>query len=381
MAGIDLNKIAESKSKQSSKGASAGIVALLNKDISFGSKQLSNKKKESFYSELLILLEAGVDIKSAFELIESEQQKKEDKELFAEIRKQVVSGKGISEAMKESGKFSDYEYYSIKIGEKSSQLIQVLQQLRLYFEKSIKQRRQVAGALSYPLIVIVVAFSAVAFMISFVVPAFADIFKRFKSELPPITKFILSLSESFLSYVLIFVLIVLGCWLFYRTNREKEWMRKRVSSVILKIPVIGNLVQLTYLSRFCQSMSLLLSAKVHITEALPLVKKMINYYPIEVSLDTIEKDIMKGMPLNESMAKYSIYPRKMLYLIKVAEEVNQQDKIFSRLSQQYSDEVEHKSGLISTIIEPILIVFLGFMVAFILVAMYLPMFSLTNVMG
>ena len=377
--GIDLNKISSAK-KASTKKA-GGVMAFLNKDISLGSKQLNDKKKEGFYNELTLLLDAGVDIKSSLELIESEQVKKQDKELFAEIRRQVISGKGMSEAMKNSGKFSDYEYYSVKIGEESGQLLQVLQQLRLYFEKRIKQRRQIVGALTYPLIVIGVAFGAVAFMISFVVPAFADIFKRFKADLPAVTKFILSLSESFPLYFGAFILIVLSAVVFYRMNRAKIWMRKSLSSFALKIPVIGNLIQLTYLSRFAQSMSLLIAAKVPLIEAMSLVQKMINYYPIEISLEAMEHEIMKGKSLSESMSKYKIYPKKMIYLIKVAEEVNQMDKIFSQLSQQYSDEVEHKSGLISTVIEPILIVFLGFMVAFILVAMYLPMFSLTNVLG
>ena len=378
---IDLNKIAGTKKKSDAQGSTAKIMAALNKDISFGSKQLNDKKKESFYSELVLLLDAGVDIKSAFELIESEQQKKQDKELFAEIRRQVVNGKGMSEAMRESGRFSDYEYYSVKIGEESGQILQVLQQLRLYFEKRIKQRRQIVGALTYPLIVVGVALGAVAFMISFVVPAFADIFKRFKVELPAITRFILSLSESFSLYATVFLLFVAVLYLFYRSNRNKVWMRSRLSAFILRLPVAGNLVRLTYLSRYCQSMSLLIAAKVPLIEAMALVKKMINYYPIELSLESMEHDIMKGKGLSESMSSYKIYPRKMLYLIKVAEEVNQLDKIFGQLSQQYSDEVEHQSSLISTIIEPILIVFLGFMVAFILIAMYLPMFSLTNVMG
>jgi type IV pilus assembly protein PilC len=376
---IDLNKISSAKKAPTTKNG--GVMSFLNKDISLGSKQLNDKKKEGFYNELTLLLDAGVDIKSSLELIESEQVKKQDKELFAEIRRQVISGKGMSEAMKNSGKFSDYEYYSVKIGEESGQLLQVLQQLRLYFEKRIIQRRQIVGALTYPLIVIGVAFGAVAFMISFVVPAFADIFKRFKADLPAVTKFILSLSESFPLYFGAFLLVVLAAVVFYKMNRAKVWMRKSLSSFTLKIPVIGNLIQLTYLSRFAQSMSLLIAAKVPLIEAMSLVQKMINYYPIEISLGEMEHEIMKGKSLSESMSKYKIYPKKMIYLIKVAEEVNQMDKIFSQLSQQYSDEVEHKSGLISTVIEPILIVFLGFMVAFILVAMYLPMFSLTNVLG
>ena len=376
---IDLNKISSAKKAPTTKNG--GVMSFLNKDISLGSKQLNDKKKEGFYNELALLLDAGVDIKSSLELIESEQVKKQDKELFAEIRRQVISGKGMSEAMKNSGKFSDYEYYSVKIGEESGQLLQVLQQLRLYFEKRIIQRRQIVGALTYPLIVIGVAFGAVAFMISFVVPAFADIFKRFKADLPAVTKFILSLSESFPLYFGAFLLVVLAAVVFYKMNRAKVWMRKSLSSFTLKIPVIGNLIQLTYLSRFAQSMSLLIAAKVPLIEAMSLVQKMINYYPIEISLGEMEHEIMKGKSLSESMSKYKIYPKKMIYLIKVAEEVNQMDKIFSQLSQQYSDEVEHKSGLISTVIEPILIVFLGFMVAFILVVMYLPMFSLTNVLG
>jgi len=379
MEGIDLNKISVSK-KQTSEENKNGLMAFLNKDISMGTKQFPDKKKEAFYSELALLLDAGLEIRFVLELIESDEQNKADKSMLTEIKKQVIKGKDFSEALRESGRFSDYEYYSLKIGESSGKTLDVLEQLRKYFEKKIKQRRQMLDVITYPLIVIGVAIAAVAFMLGFVIPAFAGIFKRFDVELPLLTRFFMDLSESFGFYFLVFILFIGGLVLFYKANSKKEWMRRGVSSFVLKIPAIGNLVQLNYLARFCQMMALLSAAKVTITDTMDMVKKMISYYPIEKSMEEMDTDVsVKGHLLSKSMEKHKIYPRKMIYLIRAAEEVNKTDKVFSRLAEQYSEEVEHKSKLVATIVQQVLIVLVGILVGFILVAMYLPMFSLSQI--
>ena len=128
-------------------------------------------------------------------------------------------------------------------------------------------------------------------------------------------------------------------------------------------------------------MNLLISAKTPLVTAIELVKKMVGFYPLEISLQTIQDDILKGQPLHLSLSKFKIYNKRMVSLIKVAEEVNQLDTIFLKLSKQYSDEVEHQTSILGSLIEPAMIIFLGAFVAIILVAMYLPLFQMSSTVG
>lgn len=353
----------------------------LNKDISLFGSGLSDKNKERFYSELNILFSAGVDIKSALELIEEDQTKKSDKILFGKIKEFILKGGSLSEALQKSGKFSAYEYYSIRIGEESGRLPEVLNDLSKYFSKQIAQRRQFMNALSYPVIVLCTAVGAIWFMLSFIVPMFSDVFKRFGGDLPAITKFVLNLSE-FVSvfFPYLFVAIITAA-IFIISQRKQDWFRKISASVIIKIPIIGEIIKKIYLARFCNSMNLLIGASTPLVEAISLVEKMVGFYPLEKSLSVIKEKILRGMPLHKALAEFSIYNRRMISLLKVAEEVNQLDVIFGKLAKQYDDEVEHQAGLLSSTLEPILIIFIGIFVAAILVAMYLPLFELSTTIG
>ncbi len=382
MGSVDISKYNLPKNKSlKNSGNSSSFFDFLSKDISILGNQLTDKKKERFYSELHILLMAGIDIKTALELVEEDQIKPKDKQLFSDIKNFVIKGGSISEAIKSSGKFSAYEYYSLQIGEESGRIVQVLQELHGFFSKKIKQTRQIISALSYPIIVLLTAFGAIFFMMRFVVPMFADVFGRFGGNLPYLTKLIIKISNAFSNYSLYsFIIISLIVFLLY-SYRTKEWFRKISSGIILKIPFVGELVQKIYLARFCHSMNLLISSKTPMIQSIQLVKKMVGFYPIEYSLSIIESDILKGNSISESLSKFPIYNKRMLSLIRVAEEVNQLDIMFGKLAQQYSDDVEHQTGLIGSMIEPIMIIFLGLMVAVVLIAMYLPMFQLSTSFG
>ena len=133
-----------------------------------------------------------------------------------------------------------------------------------------------------------------------------------------------------------------------------------------------------YFERFSQSLALLISSKTPLLNAIQLVKNMIVFYPYVKALNVIEKDIMQGMQLNESMSKFPLFDKRVISLIKVAEEVNQLDTIFQKLSKQYSEELEHKLSILSSLLEPVLIIFVGLIVGIILIAMYLPMFQLST---
>ncbi len=378
---LDLRKIkarqtANVTARVETSEAEKGIWGFLNKDIQLGGDKLPDRIKESFYLELSTLLEAGVDIRTALELIKNEQKKKKIKTLFEDILQQVVNGTTLSEALRRKRHFTSYEYFSVQIGEETGKLLQVLKELSVFFQKKIKQRRQVTGALMYPAVVLVVAFSAAAFLLTYVVPMFSDVFKRFGNDLPPVTKAVISLSVFLKKYTGVFFLLLVTFIAAVMWQRKKNWYRHLSSVALLKTPVVGIIVQKIYLSRFANTMALLVGAKIPIVQAIQLTRQMITFYPIEQSLTVIEEKIITGEALHKSLAAFSVYPPKMISMIKVGEEVNQLELFFTRIATQYSNEVEYQANMLNKLLEPLIIVILGLIVGIVLIAMYLPLFKL-----
>jgi type IV pilus assembly protein PilC len=377
MPSIDLTSYKPKKTTV--KGTNGGSLAdILNRDISFGSKQLPDKKKEALYLELSSLLKAGINLKDSLELIVSGQRGEKDKELFSNIQTAVLKGDAFSAALQQSDKFSLYEVYSLQIGEETGKIAEVLDDLAKFYQNKIKQRRKVISSLSYPCVVLTTSVGSVFIMLKFVVPMFDDVFKRFGGHLPWITQKIVDLSKAmqngFYYFLLLLVLIIVFIWFV----RKTEQYRRIVTVMVLHIPVAGNLIQKIYLARFCNSMRLLIDARLPLLRAIVLVRQMISYYPIEVSLLKIEDEILKGRSLHESMKNFKIYPAKMVQLIKVGEETNQLEYFFDKISNQYIEEVEYKTSTLSSMMEPLIILLLGLVVGIILISMYLPLFQMSN---
>jgi len=372
------NNVTTQQKQVAEKSTQNSIFDFLNKDIRLFGNKLKDKKKEKFYSELGILLSSGLDIKSSLDIIVDEQTKEADKNLFESISIQLVEGGSLSEALKQSNKFSNYEYFSIKIGEESGRLNSVLEDLAVFYGKKIKQNRQLANAFSYPVLVLVTAFAAVFFMMRFMVPMFVDVFSRFGGELPAITKLIVSISSFFAIYGGIITISIITLLIALYLIRSKAIYRKISSSVVLKTPLLGDIIKKIYLERFCQSMALLSSSKTPMLKSIQLVNKMIGFYPFEKALQIIENDILHGKLLHQSMQQFKLFDKRFISLIKVAEEVNKLDLIFEKLDRQYADELDHKISMISNLLEPFLIIFVGLLVGIILIAMYLPMFQLST---
>lgn len=374
---IKIDNIPQVKKTTKEKKASP-IAEFLNKDIKLLKSKFSDKKKEKLYSELQTLLKAGIDIRSALELIEDSQSKESDKLLINKIKEFIVKGGTFNEALKNNDVFTPYEFNSIKIGEESGRLLDVLSNIQAYYQRQIEQKRLVVNALSYPVIVLLTAFGAVFFLMRFVVPMFKDLFARFNADLPTVTKLVLSISGFIGDYSLIVIFLSIGFFVLLYFQRKKEWYLKLSSAILLRIPYIGNLVRKIHLARFCQTLSLLISAKTPIVNSLKLTQEMLDFYPIKSSLQEIQERVTKGDLLNNCMSDYSIYDKKMIALIRVGEEANQLDKMFDKLYNQYNEETKYQLNLLGTIVEPLMIVFLGGIVAIILVAMYLPLFKLSS---
>lgn len=353
-------------------------MALLNKDISFGSKELDDKKKEALYMELSSLLQAGINLKSSFELITADLQKEKDIALYKKIQDAILGGTTFSDALQQTGKFSLYEVYSLQIGEETGKLIEVLFDLAKFYNHKIKQQRKIVSALTYPCLVLSSSLGAVFFMLKFVVPMFGDVFKRFGGKLPWITEKIIAISNAMENnFWRVFIILALFVC-FILLTRKTEKFREIFSKIVLRIPLIGNLVQKIYLARFCNSMRLLISAKLPLLRAIALIRQMIGYYPIESTLQKVEADIMNGKTLHQSLQQFSVYPKKLIQLVKVGEETNQLDYFFGKISEQYVEEVEYKTSTLSSMMEPLIIIFLGLVVGLILISMYLPLFQMSN---
>ena len=368
--------------KQVPKPASGSSDSFLKKDIFVFKKAFSNKLKEDFYTELSVLLNAGLTLKSALELIQaSYKSKPRPQQLLKEIVDAIVAGQSFSKAISNHDTFSLYEYYAIKIGEETGTLGIVTEQLgHFYFQKN-EQRRQLIGSLTYPILILSTAILVVWFMLSFVVPLFQDVFEQQQVELPWITKIIIHCSSWIKQYgvlVLVFALLIIVSLKILKKNKLfQQWSDR----LLLKLPFTGSFVKLLYLAQFTQAMTLLTTAKIPLVQAIQLVKKMHAFYPLAHALEQVAQSLVLGNSLSQSIKQHAFFEAKMVALIQVAEETNQNEFIFKRLHQIYKAQVAQRAKLLSTLLEPFIILVVGILVGVILIAMYMPMFKLSAVLG
>lgn len=354
---------------------------ILKREITLFGTFFNSKKKEDFYGELTVLLKAGIHLREALNLIRENQKKEKIQQFYALMLSELDSGSSFSEILKNRKEFTEYEHYSIQIGEESGNLTKIAQELASYFAQKNEQRRNLMNAMTYPVIILATAILVVVFMLRMVVPMFEEIFKQNGVELPTITLWVISMSNFIQTYGWFVILVLLGLVVIRKPLFSIEPIKRNRDFLILKIPFLGSFIRMVYLSQFTQTVTLLTSSKVPMLSSIQMVKRMISFIPLQDALTTMENKIMKGSSLHESIKDSKLFDNKMVSLIKVAEETNQTEFVFEKLSQQYAMEVERKSKLLSTIMEPLIIVIIGFFVGVILVSMYLPMFRLSSVLG
>ena len=357
------------------------INRVLQKEVRLFGRVFGNKKKEDFYTEFSVLLKAGITLKEALALIQENQKKEKLKVFYGRMVDGLISGQSFAACLQNEKVFTEYEYYSAKIGEETGTLAKVSEELGNYFAAKNEQRRALTNALTYPVIILVTAILVVIFMLRMVVPMFEDIFRQNGVELPTITKMIIGASDFTRDYGLYFILTLVVLLVFRKTFSKKPWFKRRKDYALMKIPFLGPFLKSIYLSRFTQAVSLLSASKVPVLKSIRIVRHMIDFEPLKESLQSIEEGVMQGQNLNQAMKRSSFFDNKMVSLVKVAEETNQSEFIFERLNQQYVMEVRQKSKMLSTIMEPLIILIVGAFVGIILVSMYLPMFRLSSVLG
>ncbi|WP_299432268.1 type II secretion system F family protein [uncultured Aquimarina sp.] len=371
----------ENTSKQKQKDTSFDISEILTKEITLFGNSFNSKKKEQWYAELSVLLKSGIDLKSGLELLSETQKKEKDQKLMTKMLSQLIDGNSLSEILKKDKNFTDYEYYAIRIGEQTGQLAQITLELSDFYKRKNDLKREIVSALTYPIIVLFTALIVIFFMLRYVVPMFVDIFKQNNVELPAVTKAIINFSEfTGENGLLILICIAIGI-LSVTFVSKKKWYRKFLGNFQLKIPILGNYFRKIYMAQFTQALSLLTYAKVPMVDSIDLVKNMINFHPLQEGLQRTNQAVIAGDKLSASFAKSPIFDKKLIAMIRVAEETNQTEFIFQKLNEQYNQQVKHQSQVISNVLNPLLTIMVGIIVGVILIAMYLPMFRLSSVIG
>ena len=241
MATLNLNQLNNKKKKEEDKGDF--LKNLMTKEITIGSKELSDKKKSNFYNNLYILLSSGIDLKSTLDLMCEDVTDKEEKETYTNIRELILSGKSLSEAISQTQKFSTYETYSVKIGEETGCLDTILKELVSFYTKKIEQKRKMKSAFSYPIFVLSISIIAVIFMMVFVVPMFQDVFARFGNDLPYMTQVVINISHAISDHLIGIIIGLAAIIILFMFLQKNEKFERIKTTILLHIPFFGAVVE------------------------------------------------------------------------------------------------------------------------------------------
>ena len=332
--------------------------------------------KRTFFSQLQTLIRSGLSFSRAFELI-IESAKPKEKVLYVRIYGEVVSGKELWRSLEVDKIFTELDRSVVRIGEETGRLMDALSFLTDYYHKREEQKRMVTTSLSYPIITLSIAIIVLVFMLLVVVPMFEQVYARMGGELPAVTRQIIRMSES--APVVLGIILLLGLSMYgvrYMFGSSEKY-QSITSGILMILPLVSGLIRKYQVSRFSRIMHLLVSSDVPILEALYLMRGIIVFYPYRKSIGEVCIMIEKGQTLTNSICRYeNLYGKRFLVLLKVGEETNSIEQMLLTHANDTTAELEYEIKQLNNIVEPFLILCIGIIVAFVLIAMYMPMFKL-----
>jgi len=340
-------------------------------------KKLTDAKKEMLFSELHSLLSSGIDFNRAFGMLIRSEKDKWAQSLLEGLHRDVVRGDTLWQTLARTKQFTALDYGVVRIGEETGKLHESLRFLSEYYHKKAAQRRMVSAAVSYPLIILAVAVVVLVFMLLVVVPMFEQVYARMGGELPGVTQAVIAFSRNFQHYLTGFALLLAGVIGFNALYKKTEAVQKVKSRLLLGFPVAGELLKKHYQSHFCKLMYLLYSSGVPLLQGVELLKGIITFYPYRKSFDSITRGLNNGESFSENVAAYpKLYDAKLTTLLKVGEETNTLSQMLKKQGDDLAVQLEYKLKQMGNLLEPLLILFVGVLVAIVLISMYMPMFKL-----
>ena len=339
--------------------------------------KISVKEKALFANKLSALVDAGVPIMRSLDLMHRQQKSALFRRALAAMTAEVNQGSSLGSAMRRWPKvFDNLSIAMVEAGEAGGVLDETLKRLAKLLEENARLQNQLKAAMGYPITVLVIAILVFLGMTIFLIPTFAEIFDQLGAELPVFTQMMINLSKLLRSTFSIFLVggIILAIYAFTRYNATPVG-RRQVDGTLLKLPLFGDLLQKTASAQFCRTMSSLSKAGVPIMMSLEILHDTTNNAVVGDAIRTSRKDISEGVPLSTALALKRVFPEMMVSMLAIGEETGEMDTMLSKVADFYEDEVSTAVKTLTSLIEPVMIVLVGGIVGSILLAMYMPMFS------
>ena len=351
-------------------------------NISFLKPKVTKKDLMVFTRQFSTMIDAGLPLVQGLTILAEQSENPTFKAVLKEITKDVEGGSTLAEAMKKHSKIFDTLFVNlVAAGEMGGMLDTILRRLAQFIEKAEKLKSQIKGAMTYPIVVMAIAFIVIAVILVFVIPVFEDMFKSFGSALPTPTQIVVNMSR-FLKSNIHWVIIALIALIYgFKRYRDTAAGKKVTDSLFLKLPVFGNLLKKTAVARFTRTLGTMISSGVPILDALEIVAKTAGNVVIEEIIYEVRGSIAEGQTIAEPLSENDIFPGMVIQMIAVGEATGALDSMLEKIADFYDEEVDAAVAALTSMLEPLLMLFLGGSIGGLVIAMYLPIFEMASAMG
>jgi type IV pilus assembly protein PilC len=343
-----------------------------------GGRNVSDKDITFFTRQLATMLKAGVPLLQSFDIIARGHSNARFSRLMLDLKNKVETGSSLSQAFREHPKHFDQLYCNlVQAGETAGMLDAILDRLATYKEKILAIKSKIKSALFYPIAVIVVAIVVTWVIMIFVIPAFKSVFSSFGANLPWLTQVVINVSDFFVQWWWAMFLIIIGAFIGIRLSiKRSEAVRFAVHRLSLKLPIIGGILEKATIARWTRTLQTMFAAGVPLVESLDAVGGASGNMVYIQATKRIQTDVSTGTSLTNAMAAVNLFPPMVLQMTQIGEESGSLDNMLGKIADFYEREVDDAVTALSSLLEPIIIVFLGVVVGGLVVAMYLPIFKL-----
>ena len=359
-----------------------GILVLkLKKRSTAGGKAIQQKDIAVFTRQLAAMMSAGVPLLQAFDIVARGHPNPRMMRLLNEIRTDVETGTSLSAAFRKHPLHFDALYCNlVEAGEVGGILEALLDRLAVYQEKTMAIKAKIKSALMYPTAVVIVSFIVLAIIMTFVIPSFKETFKSFGADLPAPTLMVMAMSDFVVSnWVVLFGGIGGGAYFFFESWKRSEKMQMVMDRLLLKAPVFGSLIEKSTIARWTRTLSTMSAAGVPLVEALDSVGGASGNAVFALATDKIQREVQTGTGLTTAMTGTGVFTPMVLQMTAIGEESGSLDHMLGKAAEFYEDEVDEMVKGLSSLMEPFIIVFLGTIIGGIVIAMYLPIFKIGQV--
>ena len=332
-----------------------------------------------FTRQFSVMIDAGLPLVQCLEILGSQQENKTFAKILQQTRMDVESGSTLADAMRKHPKAFDELFVNmIAAGEAGGILDTILKRLATYIEKAVKLKAQVKGAMVYPIAVLGIAAIVIAVILWKVIPTFAAMFEGLGAQLPLPTRIVIALSNWFVRLLPFLVIIIVAGVFLFKRYYATHGGRRVIDRIILKLPVLGVLMQKIAVARFCRTLATLISSGVPILDGLEITARTAGNSIIEDAIMGVRKAVEGGLTLAQPLKESAVFPNMVVQMIGVGEQTGALDAMLSKIADFYEEEVDQAVANLLTLMEPVMILFLGTTVGGIVISMYLPLFDLIS---